>query len=166
MAQQIVFQGNLVPDQPNLSNRFSNAVAFFISAPLISAELEIDCYLQVYIPAVTGEVVRVINLGKIVEQAVYLNLADTETLSIIPSELLDTGLEMALLFLPSDETFIQAAVITQDCSVCEELAIMRQELAIVRQQNDLILQSLGVFSPVSSGLSQAQFQSLYILGVI
>lgn len=166
MATRIVFQNNLIPEQLNLSDRFINATAFIVSAPLITAELEIDCYLQVYIPAITGEIARVVNLGKISEQAIYLNIADTEVLSVIPSELLDTGLEMALAFVPSDSTFIQATIITKDCSVCTELAAMRQEIDFLRQQNDLILNSLGVVAPVSSGLSNAQFQTQYLVGVL
>lgn len=159
MPQQIVFQNNLVPEQINLSDRFSNAVAFIISAPFINAEIEIDCYLQIYIPALADEIVRVVNLGTIIEQAVYLNLADTDTLSVIPAELLDTGLSMALAFVPSDNTFIQAAVITKNCSVCEELAI-------IKQQNEQILNALGIVSPVESNFSQAQFQTFYFLGLL
>ena len=111
MVLQVVFQGNLTPSSENLSARFRNATAFYISAPLINAELQIDVFLQVYFPALIGEQVRVIPLGRIEEQAVVLNIIDSETVQVIPNEFVDTNLEMALLFLASDETFIQATIV-------------------------------------------------------
>ncbi len=111
MAVQLVFQRNLDPTSPNLTSRFTDVVGSYIAAPLISAELEIDCYLQIYFPAVIGEQVRNIPLGRITEGSILLNRTDTETALPIPEEFIDTGLEMALLFLSSDSTFIQAAVV-------------------------------------------------------
>lgn len=101
MPQEIVFQDNLVTETPNLSSRFTNAVGFIISASLIEQEIEIDCYLQIYIPAQVGEIVRVVNLGTIIEQTVLINVTDTETCQVIPAEFNDTNLEMALLFIAS-----------------------------------------------------------------
>lgn len=111
MAVQIVFQNNLNSAVENLSSRFTGATAFYIAAPFINAQLQIDVFLQVYFPGITGEQVRVIPLGQIEEQAIVLNLIDTETCQIIPSEFVDTDLEMALLFLASDSTFIQASIV-------------------------------------------------------
>ena len=113
MAVQTVFSNNLDPASPNLSARFTDATA-----------LEIDCFLQIYFPAQIGEQVRVIPIGKINEQSILLNLSDTETVSVIPIEFLNTNLEMALLFLASSETFLQAAVVQPDCTiqtVCQSL---------------------------------------------
>ncbi len=168
MALQVVFSNNLDPSGVNLSSRFSDAVGFYISAPLISAELEIDVFLQVYFPAVIGEQVRNIPLGRIEEQAVLLNVTDTETANIIPSEFSDTGLEMALLFLASNTTFIQAAIVTKDCSltqVCEEVADLRGEVtalqdSLTQSQStlDLILAALNiVINPLPPSLLQQAF---------
>ncbi len=132
MALVTVFSNNLDPAGANLSTRFTDAVAFYIAAPLINSELEIDVFLQVYFPAVIGSQVRNIPLGKIEEQSILLNVTDTETANIIPSEFLDTGLEMALLFLASNTTFIQAAVVKKDCSlsdICQRLEAIEQALA-------------------------------------
>ncbi len=136
MALQVVFSNNLDPSGVNLSSRFSDAVGFYISAPLISAELEIDVFLQVYFPAVVGEQVRNIPLGRIEEQAVLINVTDTETANVIPSEFSDTGLEMALLFLASNTTFIQAAIFTKDCSltqICNGLEAINLRLTQIEQ---------------------------------
>lgn len=140
MVLQIVFQDNLNPSAPNLSDRFTDAVGFFISAPLIAVEYEVDCFLQVYFPAIIGEQTRVINLGKITEQSILLNLTDTETANIIPNEFLDTGLEMALLFLSSDTTFIQAAIVKKTCSLTE----ICSDLTQVKNALNLIANFLGV----------------------
>jgi hypothetical protein len=110
MALTPVFNSTLDPTQPNLSSRFRDAVAFFIAAPLLSDEVEIDVFLQLYLPF---NQVRNIPLGKISEQAVLLNLTDTESISVIPEEFMDTDLEMALLFLPSQAFTLQAYVITK-----------------------------------------------------
>ncbi len=65
MALKIVYSSNLNPTQPNITERFTNAVGFFINAPLLDAELEIDCFLQVYLPLVFEEQARNYPLGKI-----------------------------------------------------------------------------------------------------
>lgn len=151
MAVQTVFSSNLDPSQPNLSARFVDATAFYIAAPLITAEVEIDCYLQVYFPAVIGEQVRVIPLGRISEQSILLNLTDTETASVIPAEFLDTSLEMALLFVPSSDTFIQAAVIKPDCTICE----LKAQVTALDTKLNLVLASLNIPQPVTPATASA-----------
>ena len=151
MAVQTVFSSNLDPSQPNLSARFVDATAFYIAAPLITAEVEIDCYLQVYFPAVIGEQVRVIPLGRISEQSILLNLKDTETASVIPAEFLDTSLEMALLFVPSSDTFIQAAVIKPDCTICE----LKAQVTALDTKLNLVLASLNIPQPVTPATASA-----------
>lgn len=134
MAVQIVFQNNLNPAVENLSSRFVGATAFYIAAPFLSVEYQIDVFLQVYFPAITGEQVRAIPLGQIEEQAILLNVTDTERVQTIPSEFVDTGLEMALLFLSSDSTFIQAAIIKPSCSltdVCSSLDAVNARLTTI-----------------------------------
>ena len=77
---------------------------------------------------------RVIPLGQIEEQAILLNVTDTERVQTIPSEFVDTGLEMALLFLSSDETFIQAAIIKPNCTVgdiCNSLNLINDRLTAI-----------------------------------
>ena len=71
MAVTQIYSNVVNPTEPNLSSRFTNAIAFYISAPLISSEVEIDVFLQLYLPS---NQVRNILLGKITEQAVLLNL--------------------------------------------------------------------------------------------
>lgn len=118
MAVQTVFSSNLNPAVENLTTRFTNATGFYILAPLLNAELEIDVFLQVYFPTTLGEQVRNLPLGKIEEQAVLLNITDTQSLVTIPSEYLNTGLEMALLFLASSSTFLQVNVLSPECTLC------------------------------------------------
>ena len=160
---QIVFSDNLNPAIANLSDRFTNATAFYISAPLIDSELEIDVFLQIYFPALIGEQVRNIPLGKISEAAVLLNIADTESVTAIPNEYLDTGLEMALLFLPSSDTFLQAAVIKPNCTlntVCNDLAAIDSRLARIESALNIPIPVTPATASASSG-SQLKF-----LGVI
>jgi carbohydrate-binding DOMON domain-containing protein len=106
MGIQQVFSNNLDASIVNLSNRFTDAIAFYVDTPLSNFELEIDCYLQIYLPTNNQEKVRVIPLGKIEEQSILLNLVDTESVVFIPEEYQDTGLEMALLFVPSNFTTV------------------------------------------------------------
>ncbi len=119
MATQLVFNGNLDPASPNLSTRFIGATIFFIEAPTLNAELEIDVYLQVYLPGIIGETVRNVPLGKIEEQSILLNVTDTETANLIPTEYQNTGLEMALLFLASDTTYLYAIAVSPKCNLCQ-----------------------------------------------
>lgn len=140
MARQIVFQGNLDPSRENLTVRFSDAVAFVIDAPFIDPEYEIDCFLNIYIPTETDELVRVVNLGKIEEQAILLNIADTEVASVIPYELVETGVEMALLFLSSDTTFLQVTAIVKDYSLRDVTArLERLENSLYAPDGSFIL---------------------------
>ena len=111
MAVQTVFSDNLDPSNFNLSDRFIDAVAFYIDAPLIDSELEIDVFLQVYFPSNSGERVRNLPLGKITEQSILLNQTDTESVVAISQEFLGTGVEMALLFLASSNTYLEAYII-------------------------------------------------------
>ena len=117
MAVQTVFSDNLDPGNFNLSERFTDGVAFYIDAPLIDSELEIDVYLQVYFPTAQSQRVRNLPLGKITEQSILLNQTDTESVVAIPEEFLGTGLDMALLFLASSTTFLEVYVITKNFTV-------------------------------------------------
>jgi hypothetical protein len=147
VASQLVFSGNLNPATPNLSVRFTSAIGFFIQVPnSFDVELEIDVFLQVYLPSILGEVVRSIPLGKIEEQAILLNITDTETFNVIPYELQNTNLEMALLFLASDNFFLYAEAIKPDCNLCT----VSSQLDLVNQKLDLILSSLVPVVPVNN----------------
>lgn len=162
MASQLVFSGNLDPAAPNLSVRFNEAIGFFIQAPSLNAELEIDVFLQVYLPSILGETVRSIPLGKIEAQAILLNITDTETFNCIPYELQNTGVEMALLFLASDTTFLYAEVIKPNCNLC----VIATELDGINQKIDLILSSLGIPQPVNAVSTNDNFFVLQYLGFI
>lgn len=119
MALQTVFSSNLDPAAENLSSRFTDATAFYIDAPLIDSQLEIDVFLQVYFPVVGGERTRVLSIGKISEASILLNVTDTESVITIPSEYVGTGLEMALLFLASSTTYLEAYAIGKNCTLCQ-----------------------------------------------
>ena len=110
MALLQVFSNNLVPFDSNLSARFTNAKAFYLNAPLIAAELEIDVFLQVYIPQGSGEIVRNLPISNSIA-------ADTETLITIPSEYVDSNLQMALAFYGSDSTYLEAFVLGQSVTL-------------------------------------------------
>lgn len=147
MAVLEVFSDNLDPAQPNLSARFTNGVAFFINAPLIEPELEIDVYLQVYFPSVTGELVRNLPFTKTIEGSTLLNVTDTESLVTIPSEYLDTGLEMALLFLASDNTYLDVFVVTKGEQQETDFSELLEQLDLVFTTLQAILALLGVPVP-------------------
>lgn len=132
MALTQVFNSTTNPTQPNLSSRFTDAIAFFIIAPDLTVEVEIDVFLQIYLPF---NQVRNIPLGKISEQTVLLNLTDTETLSVIPEELIDTDLEMSLLFLPSQAFALEAWIVTKQVTL---LALQQQLVDIESDLNQII----------------------------
>ena len=164
MAVQIVFSGDLDPENPNLSTRFSEATSFFIQAPLINSELEIDVYLQVYMPGVIGETARNIPLGKIVEQTVLLNVTDTETANLIPIEYQNTGLEMALLFSASDTTYLYAIVIKPDCNICQ-LSSQNNDIQMTLANMQITLQQIknAVGVPASSASANTASEQFFYL---
>ena len=161
MALKIIYSNNLNPAQPNITNRFTNAVGFFINAPLLDAELEIDCFLQVYFPFAATEEIRNYPLGKITEQAILLNLTDTESLVSIPQEFLDTDLEMSLLFLADDNTYLEVYVIQKSYNLVSRLDQLEASL-------NLILANLGIPVPVEAvtNFNSANFPRLNLLGFL
>ena len=131
MAVLTVFSNNLSPATGSLTARFTRARGFYISAPLIASEIEIDVFLQVYFPTATGERTRKIDLGKLKDGEIKLNEVDTESLVSIPSEFVDSGLEMALLFLGSSTTFLEVYVVGAECTLCSIDAKIEQILAVI-----------------------------------
>ncbi len=119
MVLQTVFNNTLNPTTGSLTARFTNATAFYINAPLLPDELELDVFLQVYFPTTSGERVRNLALGKLKDGQIKLNEVDTETVVTIPNEFLDSGLEMALFFLASESITLEVYVLGQDCTLCE-----------------------------------------------
>lgn len=147
MAVQTVFSSNLDPSIENLSTRFTDATAFYIDAPLIEPELEIDVFLQVYFPTSNNERIRVLSIGKISEASVLLNVTDTESVVTIPVEYVGTGLEMALLFLASSTTYLEAYVIGKNCTVCQlkaEIEAIKNTLSDMQAQLDRIEDKSGI----------------------
>ena len=57
-------------------------------------------------------------LGKLNNGQIILNQTDTESLTTIPSEYVDQGLEMALFFLSSDITYLEVYVLGANCTLC------------------------------------------------
>lgn len=168
MALLTVFSNNLNPATGSLTSRFTNACAFYIDAPLINAELEIDVFLQVYFPTATSERVRNLALGKLKDGQIKLNETDTETVVPIPSEFVDSGLEMALFFLASDTTFLEVYVLGKDCTLCgvksdvaaisprlDDIESKIDQLAVANTNNNsnlstilnLILNAVGIPAP-------------------
>ncbi len=162
MGLQVVFSSNLDPASPNLSVEFSDATAFLIEAPSINAEMEIDCYLQIYLTGINGELVRNIPLGKISESAILLNLADTETASAIPVEYLDSGLTMRLLFLASSTTFIYAYIIKPDCTLCQ----LANSIEVVDGKIDDLATRLASLESKIDGVTAGNNNTLSLLNLI
>ena len=119
MAVQTVFSDNLNPATGSLTARFTDATAFYIDAPSLGSEMEIDVFLQVYFPTETGERLRNLALGKLKDGVITLNEVDTETVTPIPKEFINTGLEMALFFLPSQPIFLEVFIISPDSTLIE-----------------------------------------------
>ena len=162
MGVQIVFSDVLDPATANLSVEFSNATAFLIEAPGLTAELEIDVYLQIYLTGINGQLVRNIPLGKVEEQAILLNITDTDTATAIPSEYLNSGLEMKLLFLASEATFLYAYIIKPDCTLCS----IDNRLNDLETKLDLVLAALNVPQPVAAVATTDDVFVLQFLGII
>ena len=131
MVLQQIYSNNLDPSQPNLTQRFSNAIGFFIDVPLLSSELEIDVFLQVYFNLGGREVARILPIAKIEEQAILLNKTDTETLFTIPQELVDSNTEMALLFLSSDNTYLEVYIVKSSLDIKNELTTINNKLNLI-----------------------------------
>ncbi|MGK7951400.1 MAG: hypothetical protein AB4368_22100 [Xenococcaceae cyanobacterium] len=114
MVIQQVFNNTVNPDASNLSDRFTDAIAFFISAPLLTDEIEIDVFLQIYLD---NSSIRNIPLGRIEEQVMWINSIDTEIIQAINYEFVDTNLEMALLFLPSEAFTLEAFIVKKNITL-------------------------------------------------
>jgi len=160
VALQTVFSNNLDPQNGSLTARFINATAFYIDAPMLNAELEIDVFLQVYFPTETGERLRNLALGKLKDGQITLNETDTVTVEPIPNEFLDSGLEMALFFLPSEPIFLEVYVLGKDCTVCgldvklDAIATVLNDLAAAQQNNnaDLLLELIPQLLQLDAGI--------------
>ena len=173
MALQTVFSNNLDPANGSLTARFKHATAFYIDTPLESDELEIDVFLQVYFPTQTKERTRNLALGKLKDGQITLNETDTETVEPIPNEFLDSGLEMALFFLPSDTTYLEVFVLTQDCkmsSLCNRLDNLDKKIDdLVAANNnlntilDLILDAVSVVT-VAAETPNRTFDAASLVG--
>lgn len=150
MVLQQIYSNNLNPAIPNLTQRVKNVIGFFIDAPLIENELEIDCFLQVYFDLGGREIARNLPLGKIEEQAILLNKTDTETIFPIPQEFVNSDCEMALLFLASDNTFLEVYAVKQLINLADKLILIEQKL-------DLILNNSNVTSSPSNPQIQQKF---------
>ncbi len=89
-----------------------------------------------------------------------LNLTDTESLVSIPSEFLDTDLEMSLLFLASDNTYLEVYVI--------EKYSLESRLNQLENLLNLIIDFLGIPAPVSpvANLDSVNFTRLNLLGFL
>lgn len=175
MALITVFSDNLNPSAGSLTSRFTNATAFYIDAPLLGAELEIDCFLQVYFPAGPGERVRNLRLGSLKDGVIKLNETDTETVIPIPNEFVDSDLEMALFFLSSDTTFLEVYVLGAECGLKNDVLALGDRLDaleakidnLVTQNSDnasnlttilnLILTAVGVPVPIPAASQQFFF---------
>ena len=165
MALQTVFSNNLDPENGSLTARFTNATAFYIDAPLIPAELEIDVFLQVYFPTASGERVRNLRIGSLKDGEIKLNETDTATVVPIPNEFLDSGLEMALFFTPSETIFLEVYILGQEVTIktlddkLDTIATLLNDLDTARDNSDLILNlifnSLGLPLPISSTTASA-----------
>lgn len=153
MAVQTVFSDNLDPGNFNLSERFTDGVAFYIDAPLIDSELEIDVYLQVYFPTLNGERIRNLPLGKIIEQSILLNQTDTESVIAIPEEFLGTDIEMALLFLASSNTYLEAYVITKNYTVKR----LQNDIDEIREQLNRIESGVESNGSIATQIEQIFF---------
>lgn len=121
----------VVPDKTNLTDRFVDAIGFYIFTSLIDTEVEIDVYLQIYLPL---NRIRNIPLCQIIEQETKQNITDTETILSIPEEYQDTGLQMALLFLPSESFQLDVFVITKNFTLS---SLNDKLIAIERKINEI-----------------------------
>lgn len=104
--------------------------------------------MQLYLP---NDEVRNIPLTRIEEQSILLNIADSETATVISGEFVDTDLDMALLFLPSESFFLQAFVITKDISLIElgqQLDSLQTEISEIKQSLDELKESLPILNQI------------------
>lgn len=138
MVLQQIYSNNLNPAIPNLTQRFTDIIGFFIDAPLITNDLEIDCFLQIYFNLGGREVARNLPLGKIEEQAILLNKTDTETIFSIPQEFVNSNHEMALLFLSSDNTFLEVYAVRKSINLADELTLINNKLDLILNNLDFV----------------------------
>ncbi|MGL5075743.1 MAG: hypothetical protein ACRDBG_07860 [Waterburya sp.] len=140
----------------NLSSRFSKATGFFIAAPLLAQqgiELSIDVFLQTFIRVGNTEFNRLTRIAKVEEQTIFVNLIDTDGLVVIPSEFVEVAeIEYALLFSPTDNTYLEAYAILPDTTLLE---IQEKLEEVTAKLDSLVLtEALGDAAIVGNQIAQ------------
>lgn len=124
-----VFAGDLAGASIKLSDNIGNASAIYITAPNEFYDVEIDIWLQIYLP----EGVRRIRLTDDVQEI------DTETLIFIPSEYQFLNVNKNIAIYSDGNIFIECYAVTQEENVNTSIIKqIQQKLAEVQEFNNIL----------------------------
>lgn len=148
-----IFNQTTVSDAENRSIEFTSGLGFYLIAPTIADEIEIDIFLQVQL---SPSIVRQVRLEP-------MNLSNTERLTLIPSQLANLGLPMYLAIFPSEAIDLEI-ILLQPISPLEEITELLDKL---NQLLEIILNFFNIPLPViPASASSDSIRELQILGVI
>ncbi len=105
--RELIFSGGVGALSENTTESFSDGIAFFVEAPDISDELELDFYLQFAVNGFQNKGVKLTPEP----------IADTLFLYIIPEELSNTGEQFYASFISNTSTAIEVWIIKKDTSL-------------------------------------------------
>lgn len=100
-TETTIFSNTLDPTVENYSDTFLGAIGFYLIAPSLTSEVEIDIFLQVNF---SPTIIRLVKLEP-------LNISNTERLTLIPAELRELSVPMRLLILPSQAFFLEIILV-------------------------------------------------------
>ena len=107
--QIIIFNDSVSSAGINLSAEFTSGMGFYLIAPGSSYEYEINIFLQL---SISNTEKRLIRLEP-------HNISNTERLTLLPTQIVDLGLPMQLLIVPSTDFAMQIILVQSDCSLCQ-----------------------------------------------
>ncbi|MEQ9549927.1 MAG: hypothetical protein RIM23_09950 [Coleofasciculus sp. G3-WIS-01] len=150
-----VFNQKMNPGAINRSDRFIGADFLYIIAPDFAGEIEIDAFLQVFLPIGTQRKIQLESPSILA----FVNQVNTETVTRIPAEF--KGYEMEVVLAPSSDDFLEVWVSGSN-SPCDDLEEQLDRIEgktdlciaanIIKSVVDIVLN--GVFDGVIAGVAK------------
>jgi hypothetical protein len=100
-TQTTILSSTLNPSIENYSDTFSEGIGFYLIAPTLISEVEIDIFLQIQFSPTT---IRLVRLEP-------LNVSNTERFTLIPAELREINVPMRLLILPNQAFLLEIILV-------------------------------------------------------
>lgn len=146
--QTTIFNNNLVSNVENFSQEFFEGLGFYLINPNTNNEYQVDIFLQVKL---SNTITRQIRLER-------LNISDTQKITLLPQQIVNLGLPMQLLILPSSNFFLEIILLKSSCTLCSlENKLNNIDKTLIKILNDLNLVTPPTTPPTSITPEQGFF---------